>query len=249
MTSSSIVNKGLEFVRSMLNESQDADVYELCNVFGIEVIDSYPMDKEGYLICSDGMKLIFIDSNIVNRHRKRFIVAHELGHYIMHQSQLFCCSNIEDRGIFETNSPVQEKQANEFASELILPKWKVSNEFRDRVTFDKISYIANKFDVSITMTAIKCIACSKTEEEILLCYDTKGKLKWYVSSSRYIGRRQIPNRCPISLVAQNNIVKTWGHWDSIYDGDVDQELFQVTPNQVLVLLAGNKWRFVSSSYE
>ena len=91
--------------------------------------------------------------------------------------------------------------------------------------------------------------CSKTEEETLLCYDGKGRLKWYVSSNRYVRKEQIPQMCPVSLKLQHNPVRVWGHWDRIYDGNVDQELFQAVPGQILVLLGGDKWKYIPNTYE
>lgn len=52
-------------------------------------------------------------------HRQRFTVAHEIGHYVLNHSPVFCV--FDDVG---TNDPVKanERQAQIFASELLMPE-------------------------------------------------------------------------------------------------------------------------------
>ena len=96
--------------------------YDLCRVLGIEIISDKPMHKDGYLVCRDGCKLIFINSLIHNLHRRKFIVSHELGHFLLHRDSLYCCDNILEIGTSSINTSRQEYEANKFASEYLMPQ-------------------------------------------------------------------------------------------------------------------------------
>jgi len=90
--------------------------------FGIRVVLDKPLNKDGYLVCAGGQKLIFVSSKITNEHRQSFIAAHEIGHFLLHSGQLYGCSNISETKALIINSCDQESEANAFASELLLPK-------------------------------------------------------------------------------------------------------------------------------
>ena len=89
--------------------------YGLCRVLGIEIISDKPMHKDGYLVCRDGCKLIFVNSLIHNPHRRKFIVSHEIGHFLLHRDNLYCCDNILEIGTSSINTSHQEYEANRFA--------------------------------------------------------------------------------------------------------------------------------------
>ena len=67
MMNSVTIRQALEFIG--LLSTSPSNPYNLCNTFGIEVIDNEPINKDGYLVCDRGCKLIFVSSNITNRHR------------------------------------------------------------------------------------------------------------------------------------------------------------------------------------
>lgn len=74
---------------------------------------------------------IFINSEIDNLGRKHFTIAHELGHYFLDhnlkQNKGYCTGNdiIEEGQLFD---PI-EREANYFASCLLMPENKVKNAF------------------------------------------------------------------------------------------------------------------------
>lgn len=89
--------------------------------------------------------------------RRRFTLAHEIGHLCMHPGQLLVDSSV--RVDFRTDipslaSPVQEREANQFAAALLMPEAAVESRFRaltdagvrgrDRL----VAELASEFDVS-----------------------------------------------------------------------------------------------------
>jgi len=94
------------------------DLVKLCRAHGLVVrVVALEGDVDGILAHKDGRWLV-----VVNRRtnwtaaRRRFTMAHELGHYRLHRhrQQLFMCSRL-DRSRMEW-------EANRFAVELLLPE-------------------------------------------------------------------------------------------------------------------------------
>ena len=184
------VSEALSFVNQIFLNKPISPL-DVCNEFGIRVVLDKPLNKDGYLVCAGGQKLIFVSSRITNEHRQSFITAHEIGHYLLHSGQLYGCSNISEAKALIINSRDQESEANAFASELLLPKESLLKYIPSRrLCFDDIRKIATFFNTSITFSALKSVQCSKTEEEILLCYDGQ-RLKWYSLANNAVRRSQV----------------------------------------------------------
>jgi Zn-dependent peptidase ImmA (M78 family) len=84
--------------------------------------------------------------------RRRFTIAHELGHYFLHFDAE------RDPGDSEKNSVIVsfrgwknpiETEANEFAAELLMPAELLRAEY-DKAFFPTASFLASKFDVSVS---------------------------------------------------------------------------------------------------
>ena len=232
-----VFQEALSFAQQV---SKPHSPYGLCRTLGIEIISDKPMHKDGYLVCRDGCKLIFINSLIHNLHRRKFIVSHELGHFLLHRDSLYCCDNILEIGTSSINTSRQEYEANKFASEYLMPQEELISLLPSKpLQFSDISKIASHFNVSMTSAAFRSVKLSKSEDEILICYDGQ-RLKWFSSADRTLNLDDIPSHCPVNLSKVPLISDITGAWDSLYDGPVHQEIFQPFGNQKLVLLSGNR---------
>ena len=232
-----VFQEALSFAQQV---SKPHSPYGLCRTLGIEIISDKPMHKDGYLVCRDGCKLIFIHSLIHNLHRRKFIVSHELGHFLLHRDSLYCCDNILEIGTSSINTSRQEYEANKFASEYLMPQEELISLLPSKpLQFSDISKIASHFNVSMTSAALRSVKLSKSEDEILICYDGQ-RLKWFSSADRTLNLDDIPSHCPVNLSKVPLISDITGAWDSLYDGPVHQEIFQPFGNQKLVLLSGNR---------
>jgi Zn-dependent peptidase ImmA (M78 family) len=117
----------------------------------------------GALIVNDGKATIGINENDPNE-RRRYTIAHEIGHYILHnelntlfvEKSYFLAGN-ENASLSELK---KEKEANAFASALLMPDELIKREIEKikgdvNLTNDEelVSYLAKKFDVSdVAMT-------------------------------------------------------------------------------------------------
>ncbi len=101
--------------------------------------------------------LILYNSATTSEGRKRFTIAHEFGHYILHRHQqdLFECSD-GDIETGDNNGRDIETEADLFASTLLMPL----DDFRRQVdgqsiSFDLLSHCADRYGVSLTAAALR----------------------------------------------------------------------------------------------
>lgn len=235
------ISNAIQIVSSFTKERFPINPVEICNELEIKIKCDCPLEKDGYLICYGGKKIILIDSKINNRHRRDFIISHELGHFMLHRKQLYSCEHISEVASQNINSQSQEREANAFASELLLPNKEMRKyiPIGRPVTFSDINKIANVFDVSRTHAAIHAIMASNAESEVLICYEN-GKRKWFSSANKYTHSSMVPYRCPIELRLSSQSSNISGVWNNLYTGSVHQEVFCPVPGQYLVLLSGNR---------
>lgn len=107
------------FVRRSLGLKDDDPVKDIFNLLernGIIIVElEGPVEFDGVSFKTDkGYPLIITNSSFSND-RKRFTIAHELGHLIMHTS--FLISDYRDK----------EDEANKFASEFLMPSLAIKN--------------------------------------------------------------------------------------------------------------------------
>ena len=74
-----ICSEALEIVQQIMGKFIHYSPFDLCEQLGISVITDKALRKDGYLISSDGLQLIFTSSNIQNKQRQEIIVGTEVG--------------------------------------------------------------------------------------------------------------------------------------------------------------------------
>lgn len=88
----------------------------LCRRLGIEICHSKARHIDGTLLTHGDRKIILV-STALPYERRRFTVAHELGHYVLgHRKVAFSLDSPESWVVRE------EQAANAFAAELLMPK-------------------------------------------------------------------------------------------------------------------------------
>jgi hypothetical protein len=115
--------------------------------------------------------------------RRRFSIAHELGHWEMHDSsQWYACTaaNLRDYRV----SP-EEGEANVFAAELLMPRFLAEPLLqKPEPTLALAKQAAAEFDVSLTAAAIRMLHLSR-HEAVLVCSKNKEILWWVFAKDRF----------------------------------------------------------------
>lgn len=176
-----------------------ATAYELTNLFAIEkpediVVEDIAMARgvlvvegqldgaEARLICRGKRGIIRVKANIAEIGRKRFAVAHDLGHWELHRDipgvNLFSESDVE----INDSDPI-EIEANIFASELLIPTKLIRPRYEDVYPdLQLIKNLANEFTVSLTCAALRFI--SETNYGCAIVLSESDKILWWKKSRR-----------------------------------------------------------------
>lgn len=140
--------------------------------------------------------IITVSTSVKDIRRRRFSIAHELGHFEMHrfQNSLSLCTtrNIDDwwTGTSRKGSDYnQEQEANLFASALLLPeRFFASLCNKEDPSFDYISDLAARFNVSLTSTAIRFLLFS--EEPLAIVWSQENHIRWFQESKAFAEIRE-----------------------------------------------------------
>ncbi|MDR3021851.1 MAG: ImmA/IrrE family metallo-endopeptidase [Clostridiales bacterium] len=142
------------------------DIVKLAESEGFS-IEQVVMDGDGKILINDIEKIIHVNVN-TPKSRKKFTLAHELGHWYVdgNQSsqQIVACRN-------DNISPARETRINNFASELLMP-FELLYDFLKKIVKSDIDpeanvadYIADEFEVSSSAASIRL---SKFVKEVMM---------------------------------------------------------------------------------
>ncbi len=170
-----------------LDQPDPVPVKDIAMDRGVLCLESVLTGCLGRLIRKGSRGIIRTDIRIREEGRKRFAVAHELGHWFLHEheSQYFVCTGEQMRDY--KGSPV-EVEANLFASELLMPTFVfrgLAESAEPRLS--NIKNLACTFNTSLTASAMKFIDTNRNE--CALVWSTGGVIKWSKQQDRRSGLR------------------------------------------------------------
>lgn len=183
---------------SMLNavlgtERFPVKVDELALEYSRQCFADSPIDKvqgedlEGF----DGMLaankarskwLLLYNSAVKSEGRKRFTIAHEFGHYLLHRHQQdrFECGD-DDIETGDGNERDIELEADQFASTLLMPLDDFRRQVdRQTISFDLLGHCADRYGVSLTAAALRWIEIA--EKRAVLVASRDDHLLWAKSN-------------------------------------------------------------------
>lgn len=144
------IEKIAEDLRNGLKMRQiPVPVEQIVELLGIRIKRAPSEDFSGLLLRKDGKALIGVNDS-ESHVRQRFTVAHELGHFLLHQAKdAFVDYRDNQKGGFRDQ---KERQANVFAAAFLIPRTSLIAEVRKishTGIFDaEIENLAKKYDVS-----------------------------------------------------------------------------------------------------
>lgn len=163
--------------QSSIEEGHGIDLKELSKRIGIEDIiqtDKFNELTLGAITKGEDGKYYIVVNNKQNEKRKRFTIAHEIGHFILHREILdknktildkvsegdsviggpdmnFLLRAMNTEGVTVTNK--HEIEANKMAADILMPFDKI-NGMEEHNKKD-VSFFADYFNVSLTAMAIR----------------------------------------------------------------------------------------------
>ena len=212
-------------ISSMLNTVLGADrfpvkVDELALEYSRQCFSDSPIDKvqgedlDGFdgLLKANKLRskwLVLYNSATPSEGRKRFTIAHEFGHYILHRHQqdIFECGD-GDIETGDNNERDIEAEADLFASTLLMPL----DDFRRQVdgqpiSFDLLGHCADRYGVSLTAAALRwteiapkrAVLVASRDDHMLWAKSNKAALR----SGAYFATRKNTIELPRSALAHS----------------------------------------------
>jgi len=157
--------------------AQDIDLEAIAWHLGAAVKYRHMDAADGTIVGSPKRAIISINRSTIPR-RQRFTLGHEIGHWHHHRGRLLFCTPT-DVGNF-TGGPLDpERQADAFASDLILPRYLVRPKILKlkKPTLTFAHEIADEFRASMTATLIK-ILNEDFFPILLVCHGKYGR-HWF----------------------------------------------------------------------
>ena len=136
-----------------------------------------------------GRSVITISSTITDPRRRRFSMAHELGHHELHREtapRLTVChaDDLDHWRDAHQSGRTLEQEANEFAASLLLPTRLFGPACQTaNPSLDLVAQLSNQFDVSLTATALRF--AEFCPESIAVVFIQDHRVKWWRGSQEF----------------------------------------------------------------
>lgn len=122
---------------------------QISDALEVKVIEhSFSDNISGVFFKKDGKLFLGVNSNH-HEHRRRFTIAHEIGHYILHSAEVLHYDKSDPDKIYLRADNVlglDEVEANHFAAELLLPEKLLLKCIENNIL--SIKDLAERFNVS-----------------------------------------------------------------------------------------------------
>jgi Zn-dependent peptidase ImmA (M78 family) len=172
----------------MIPDPENLDVCAIAYLRGVLVEESRLEGAQGRLVIRGDRAKVRVNSSIPEEGKKRFVVAHEIGHFELHRQEtnLFTCKD-EYFDLWRNQNPAAEREANLFASELLMPK-RMFTEAASGMEpdLDSVKLLTQRFGTSLTATGLRFLDC--TVEPCAIVCSQNGLVQWWKGTNAF-GRR------------------------------------------------------------
>jgi len=195
----------------------EIDVEAMAAYHRLFIVEGDLHGADGRSVTHGDSGIIRIRSDVTQPERRRFIVAHEIGHCLMHKTgSVTPCS---EGDLFRYDEGNREAEANWFASELLMP----AKLFRPlcnvaKPTFDAIGEMARTCRTTLTSASIRFVQL--TPERCAFVWSEDGKVKWSVRSADFP-----------EWIARGRTLSSSSHALDVFRGRPIPKGFQPVPQQ------------------
>jgi len=153
---------------------------------GLKVTEVSGVSFDGALVKAIGLNRgrVAIRRDIRETPRKRFTLAHEIGHYVLpeHAKQGEVCQNPEIEA-FRSGAPPHEQEANMFAAQILMPRQVVAPLAQSNPSFDTIVAVSRRCDSSLSASAVRYAELSP--HRVAVVWSTDDHVRWYWRSEGF----------------------------------------------------------------
>lgn len=193
-----------------------SDLKGICGSKKVFVRSDYLQNCAAKILIENDNAVIIYDNNMTYQPRIKFSIAHELGHYLLHRNHRNLFEDNEKQIARYYSNDGLEKEADEFASELLLPSI-LFNEAIDNVDleipdFNMVRSLADIFNMSITATVMKLVQCGKFCIALIACEN--NMIKWFYSDPEFPYRIKLPGTNLDNTTCAHDFFNSGKHFDS-----------------------------------
>jgi Zn-dependent peptidase ImmA (M78 family) len=212
-----------------VKQPKDIDIEVIAQYCGATVVYEPLAACEARVLGLGDRAIITVNINSIEE-RRRFSAAHELAHWVYDRGKLAAaCTAATIRNSWSSGS---EAAANEYASELLLPKSMFVPRVKGRdITFDTVDVLREEFNTSMTATAIRLVRHGPFPS-MLICSSSRGR-EWFVASSE-VERRLWPRKDVGENTAAYDLLNGTTAPDRPQDVDADEWIDRENADEYVV---------------
>jgi Zn-dependent peptidase ImmA (M78 family) len=137
---------------------------------------------DGRIVRQGNSAIITVNSGITYEGQKRFVIAHELGHFFLHPNARQVESVSQDQtNNWSDRQEIEEYEANIFAAELLMPSTMFSQMIKGKTpSFDLVDSLQDNFKTTLTATAVQYVL--NTKEECAIVASSHRQRQWFMTS-------------------------------------------------------------------
>ena len=172
-------------LRGELEIAPKVDLDQLAGQLDLKIVEVDLRSFEGALLRSshDLSGRILVRRGIRESGRRRFTIAHEIGHYILHRDQQIPCSPRVIEG-WKEGQPKPEREADIFASELLLPTNETVQYVNKRwPSMEVIADVADHFGASLMAAGRKF--CDVASQDCAVIWSSQRQIRWFHGSPTF----------------------------------------------------------------
>jgi hypothetical protein len=156
------------------------DIVQIASELRLKVKEEELEGCEGLLVRPIGIPrgIIAVKKSIRSEGRKRFTIAHEIGHFVLpgHDAESSICGQEDIEG-WTDRSNSKEREADDFAAELLIPTAVVRARLAQTTpSLAVVEAVATDCAASLSASAWKY--CDLTGEQCAIVWSEQGKVSW-----------------------------------------------------------------------
>lgn len=165
-----------------IEEPDEIDISKISRYCRCDIRDGGLDGADGRSIVRHGRAIIRVRADITEEGRRRYTIAHEIGHVRLEHPGA-SCSKLDMRRHDGTDA---EPEANAFAAELLMPRRMFAKCVRGRAPSLALAEdLAPIFRTTFTATAVRMVDLS--DEPCAVVWSHNGSIKWVIATPDFPG--------------------------------------------------------------
>lgn len=177
------VGRARDLLRELdIREPDEIDIERMALFKDVEVRYEPLQGMDGRIVREGNAAIITVNSTTSFKGQKRFVIAHELGHFFLHpKTRQVESVDTKQMNNWSENQENEEYEANLFAAEILMPSALFTPRIKGKSpSFELIESLSTEFNTTLTATAVQYVLNS-TEECAVISSGNRQRF-WFVKS-------------------------------------------------------------------